>query len=689
MKLFSGLFVISSLAIAPIINFQSTTSTTPSKNTTAVGFSVKHIDKSVSPKVDFYKFAAGNWLKNAVIPDDNFRVDSFTHAEDQRNQKVLTIMEQAAAKSSTASPGSATQQVGDLYRSAMNTKILNKLGISPLKPDLDKIAALSSKEDLITLMASQSLMGIPSVFTLIVEADVKQAKVSALYVKPIPHIEKTLGKDFYLSSDSTSQRKAYIAHITKILELAGETPSKAATQAKTILQIETVLAKAIFTPTEAADVNLTYNKKQIAQFKSETPNIDWDRYFSTIGLSGIKEIIVTQPKYMVAANQLLGETSLDDWKTYLRWRVLNSNASFLSEDFAQEHFNFFTKTILGTQQRQPRNQEVAEVVRTNLEHPTAKLYVDKYFPPATKAKAEEMVKNIKAEFRLRLEQNTWMSAETRKQALDKLDKIKEYVGYPETWLNYSRVKIDPNDYLGNITRLNQWQSRRNFDKLGKPFVSETFTQDSNSTSVNATYEPSLNIVQIPAAILQAPFFDASGDDAVNYCAIGAIIGHEFTHGFDSQGRLYDAEGNLKDWWTKEDAQKFEAKANQLVEQYNKYEALPGLFVNGKLSLGENIADLGGILTAHSALQRHLTAKQRSSKIDGYTPGERCFIAWGQVWKSQWRPEILRKIVLNDAHPPGQFRAMGSLTNTSEFFSTFDIKPGDPMWRDEKDRVKIW
>ena len=368
---------------------------------------------------------------------------------------------------------------------------------------------------------------------------------------------------------------------------------------------------------------------------------------------------------------------------------MNGSASLLSDDFAQEHFNFFAKTRYGAKERQPRNKQIADVVRQVLTHPTAQLYVAEYFPSATKAKAEEMVQNIKAEFKLRLEQNSWMSEETRQKALEKLDKIEIYVGYPEKWLDYSSLNIEKDDYFGNIMRFNQWQIRRNLDKLGQPFVFETFMKESSVTEANASYEPSVNLIQIPAAILQAPFFDASRDDAVNYCAIGAVIGHEFTHGFDSTGRLYDAEGNLRDWWTAEDAQKFDAKANQLVEQYNKYEPLPGLFVNGKLTLGEDIADLGGISIAYSALQRTLTEQERSTKIEGYTPGERCFLAWGQVWKSKWQPEILRLVVLTDPHPPGEFRVIGCLTNTPGFFSTFDVKKGDPMWKDESDRIKIW
>ena len=685
MKLTTRLLSLTLLAIAPIFTTQFTTLSQENQPSPSTGFSVKNMDTSVSPKDDFYDFAVGNWLKKAVIADDKERVDSFTEVFDQNSLKIQKIMEDAAAKSSKAPQGSVIQQVGDFYASGMNTELINKLGITPVKSELAKIDALSSKKDLITLMAAQGFMGMPSVFGIFVMPDKKQSNINALYnLALLP-----LGKDFYENPDYSSQRKAYVVHIVKMLELAGETPKNAQTQAQNILEIETALAKGMLSPTEATDVNRTYNKMTLAQLQAKTPNIDWNRYFSASGLTNVKEMIVKEPDYLVTADQLLAKRPLEDWKTYLRWQLLNASASSLSEDFFQENFNFSKKTMLGTEKPLPRDQYVEEIVRNNLSHPTAQLFVEQYFPPATKAKAEEMVQNIKAELKIRLEQNSWMSEATRKQALKKLDKMQIYVGYPEKWLDSSKVTIKRDDYFGNLIRLNQWQNRRNFDELGKPVVPELFTGLSQPTEVNAGYNQLGNRIEIPAGILQPPFFDASMDAAVNYCTIGAVIGHEFTHGFDSRGRLFDANCNLKDWWTAEDTQKFEAKANQLVEQYNQYEVLPGLFVNGKLTLTENIADLGGITIAYSALQRQLTDKERSAKIDGYTPDQRCFLAWGQMWKSKWRPEVLRKVVLTDPHTPSEFRVTGPLINLPEFSPTFDIKKVDPVWRDPADQVTIW
>ncbi len=687
MKFNHRLCSLSFLAVLSIVATESLTLSQSTSKKQETGFSVKNIDTSVKPQDDFYRFANGNWLKNAVIADDNVRVDSFTEVEDQRDQKILQIMTQSSTKSSTATKGSISQQVGDLYFSGKNIKLRNKLGIAPLKSALDQINAISTSEELMAVMANHSLKGSISVFAVGVSTDFKNSQVHALYIEPVIPQEK----DFYSSADYSKQREAYVNHIAKIFTLAGEKPDRAKVQAETILTMETALAESKLTPAEDNNPSLTYHKKSISQLKTETPNLNWDRYFQEIGLSGIKEVVVKQPQYMARVNKLFQEKSLNDWKTYLRWQLLNNSASFLSEDFAQEHFNFAGKVMTGAKQQKPLDQEIAEVVRSRLPHPTAQLYVTQYFSASDKAKAEKMVKEITAEFRLRLQQNPWMSAETRQKAMEKLDKIKFYVAYPEAnqWRDYSSIDIKADDFVGNLFRINEWDSRQNLTKLNKPPVYEPFLGLANPTEVNAQYSPNINSIEIPAGILQAPFFDAKKDDAVNYCAIGGVIAHEITHGFDSQGRTFDADGNLKDWWTAEDAQKFEERANKLVEQYNKYEPLPNLFINGKLSLGENIADLGGINIAHSALQRSLTEAQKAEKIEGYTPSQRCFLSWGQMWKSKWRPEILRLVVIGDPHPPSEFRVTGSLVNTPEFFPAFNIKKGDAMNKDKADIITIW
>jgi len=580
------------------------------------------------------------------------------------------------------------QQIGDFYTAGINTELLEKLGGTPLKPELDKIKALTSKKDLIPLLAHQSLIGVSSIVDQGVAPDKKQATINALYLTPA-----TLpvdNREFYLSPNFEPQRKAYLTHITNILSLIGENPSQAEAQAKTILEIETALAKGTLSPTEARDVDKTYNKLTLAQLQKDYPNFDWQEYFSSLGLTNLKDVVVTDLRYYEKVNSLLQERSLEDWKTYQLWQYLNAKTGYLNEAFVQEKFNFFGKTMSGVVALPTRSRIVTDTLLASLNHPISQLFVKQYFPPATKAKTETMVANMKAEFKRRLEQNPWMSETTRQKALVKLDKMKIAVGYPEKWLDYSKIEIKPDDYFGNNLRLTEWRNRRNLAKLKQPVVTEYFaSNDTFPTTVNAAYDPSSNSIQIPAAILQPPFFDAQLDDAVNYCSIGAVISHEFTHGFDNQGRLFDGDGNRKDWWTKEDEEKFSQRADQLVKQYNQYEALPGLFVNGELSLGENIADLGGITIASSALKRSLTKEQLVTKIDGFTPEQRCFIAWGQLWKAKYRPEFLRQIVQTNEHPPSEFRVTGPLVNVSEFFPTFTIKKGDLLWRDPADQVTIW
>ncbi|BAQ65602.1 M13 family metallopeptidase [Geminocystis sp. NIES-3709] len=683
MKLSSRLFLIALTSLSFTITNKAIADT--SKKET--GFSINNIDTSVKPQDNFYQFANGNWLKKAVIPDDNVRVDSFTDVEAVRDQKLLKIITQASGKSAIFPKESIPQQVGDLYLSGMNLELRNKLGIVPIQPILTQIDSIATPEELITVMANHSLKGLPSIFMAGVSTDFKNSQVNALYIAPILPQQK----DFYSNDNFSKQREAYITHIAKIFILGGEKPEQAQSQAQTVFAIETALAESQLTPADGNNPSLTYHKKSLTQLKNEIPNINWDLYFQEMGLSGLQEVVVRQPKYMAMVNQLMKEKSLEDWKTYLRWRLLSGTAPHLTEDFVQEDFEFEYKVMKGAKQQKPLEQRIAEVVRTMLPHPTAKLYVAEYFSADDKAKAEKMVENIKAEFRLRLQENPWMSSETRQKALEKLDKMKSYIGYPDEkeWVDYSSIDIKTDDLVGNLLRINEWNTRRNLATLNKPPVYEPFFGHANPTEVNAQYSSNINSIEIPAAILQAPFFDASLDDAVNYCAIGGVIAHEITHGFDSTGRTFDAEGNLKDWWTAEDAKKFDERANKLIEQYNQYEPLPGLFINGELSLTENIADLGGINIAHSALQRSLTDAQKAEKIDGYTPSQRCFISWAQVWKSKWRPEILRLVILGDPHPPSEFRVKGSLVNTPDFFPAFNIQKGDRMNKDEADIIKIW
>ncbi|MGL5034370.1 MAG: hypothetical protein ACRC6M_11285, partial [Microcystaceae cyanobacterium] len=464
------------------------------------------------PQKNFYQFATGNWLKNAVIPDDKTGVSSADELNEQNNQKIQKIILESQAKSSQSPKGSIIQQVGDFYTAGMNTELLGKLGATPLKPELDKINALSSKKELIPLLAYQSLIGVNGIVDQGVSPDKKQATVNVLYLGsaslPVGN------REFYLSPDFAPKRQAYLTYIAKMLSLAGENPSLANTQAKTILEMETALAKVKLSPTEIRDVDKTYNKFTLAQLQKDYPNFDWQQYFSLLGLTDVKEVILQEPRYYEKANALLKERSLEDWKTYLRWQYLTTKANYLSDDFLQEKFNFFGKVMFGVTAMPPRSRIITDTILGSLNPPISQLFVKQYFPSATKAKTETMVANIKAEFKRRLEQNPWMDETTRQKALAKLDKMKILVGYPEKWLDYSAIEIKADDYFGNNLRLTEWKNRRNLAKFNKPVIAEYFVVDgAMPTQVNAGYSAGDNSIQIPAGILQPPFFDAQLDDA--------------------------------------------------------------------------------------------------------------------------------------------------------------------------------
>ena len=476
----------------------------PTETPQNLGFSVNHMDLSVEPQQNFYQFAAGNWLKNAVIPDDKTGVSSFDELDEQNNRKIQAIIQQAQAKSAQSPKGSITQQVGDFYAAGMNTDLLNKLGATPLKPELDNINALSSKEDLIPLLARQNLIGVSSLVDQGVSPDKKQAKVNILYLSPaaLP----VSNREFYLLHIFEPQRQAYLTHIANMLSLIGENSVQAAADAKTILEIEMALAKVALSPTEARDVDKTYNKFTLAELRQKYPNFDWQQYFSALGLTNVKDVIVEEPRYYEKVNSLLQERSLEDWQVYQRWQYVASKAGSLSDVFLQEKFDFFVKTLFGVTALPPRSRIITDTLLLYLNPPISQLFVEEYFPPATKAKTETMVANIKAEFKQRLEQNPWMEEETRQKALIKLDKMQVLVGYPEQWQDYSGIDIKPDDHFGNQVRLTEWRSRHNLAKLNQPVVTEYFVLNGTfPTQVNAAYVPSSNTIQIPAQFYNRHF----------------------------------------------------------------------------------------------------------------------------------------------------------------------------------------
>ncbi len=656
------------------------------------GFSVDKMDPSVAPGKDFYHFSAGRWLEGLKIPDDRLRITGIDLLSEQVSKQLQHILEQAAAKSAGAPKGSPLQQVGDFYASGMDEERLKMLGIKPLKPALQKIDAIDSPQALAkTLGQFELLAGGSVVLSAGVMTDNDDRSVYGVVVAG-----GDLGmpsREDYLSTDKANIRDAYLHYITANLELLGISADKAKSQAQTILEMETRLADQTLTPVESRNPKQLFTKMSMAELESLLSNFDTKTFFKTIGLPTDHKITVTviNRKVLVELNKMLKDSSLADIKTYIRWNLLRKTKNALTPAFDAPTIAFM-KVRYGEIKKRPRSEQVTALVPTLFGHPLSQLYVDEYFTPETKKRVEAMVTTIKAIFRQRLEENSWLSKATREAAVDKLDRLVIEVGYPKEWTDYSRIDIKRDDYFGNIVRYNAFDVRRDLTKLGQPVKEDDFSQAGATLpiDINAAYNPPRNKIEIPAAFLQPPFFDENLDEAVNYCSIGAAIGHEITHGFDSFGRLYDADGTIRDWWTEEDAAKFVKQTEILVAQANDYEIFPGLHMNGKLTITENLADVGGISLAYQGLLTYLKEHPEANrKIDGYTPQQRCFIAWAQLWAGKSRDGLVRQLVETDAHTFAPYRTFAPSQHVAGFFNAFDIEPGDAMWRDEKDRVKIW
>lgn len=646
-------------------------------------FSTEHMDRSVSPGTDFFQFAAGSWVKKNPVPADKSRWSGFDELQERNWFLLRTTLEEAAA---ARSGPRYVRQVGDLFASAMDTNRLERLGFSPIQPDLKRIAALKTPAELWRLTAQLHLANVGVLFGSGPSADAKNSQTNAFHL-----LQGGLGlpdRDYYLSDGFAKQREAYRAHIIKMLGLLGDSAESAASQADTVLALETELAKVAKSRVELRDPNANYHKQTLVELHDLTPHLAWPLYFRELGLSRMPSVIVGQTNFFARLDQLVTGRPLADFRTYLRWHVLRSAAPMLHAAAAGESFAFYGTTLRGQPQQEPRWQRSAKVVDASLGEALGRMYVEKHFPPAARARMEELVNNLQAVFQDRLRKLDWMSEPTRRKALAKFDRFTRKIGHPEKFRDYSKVKIRREDYFGNLRRADLFENRRQLAEVGKAV--DRLEWHMTPQTVNAYFNPSQNEIVFPAAILQPPFFDLEADDAVNYGAIGVVIGHEISHGYDDQGRQYDAEGNLNDWWTEADAAEFEARAKKVVDQYSGYEPLPGRKVNGRLTLGENIADLGGTSVAFEALQRALAKDPSKRKsIDGFTPEQRFFLSLAQLWRTNWREaELVRRLTV-DPHSPGQYRAIGPHVNLTEFYQAFGIKPGDPMYRSPELRAKIW
>ncbi|GAB2959446.1 M13 family metallopeptidase [Hymenobacter coalescens] len=669
---------------------EPTASATPAPETfpQGVGLNVANIDKSADPCQDFNQFASGNWYKNNPIPAAEVRWGSFNELSDKNNAVMRQILEEAAANK-TAAKGTNAQKVGDYYASAMDTAAIEAAGLKYLQPELARISAVKDLKGLQNQLVRAQMLQTGALFGAYVGQDDKKSDEYAvnLYQGGLSLPDR----DYYLKDDARSKgiRAAYTTYLTNTFKMLGDNEATAAKNAATVMRLETRLAKASKTRVELRDPNANYNKMTVAEANKRFPNLGLPAMLPQLGLTSAKTVIVGQPGFFQEASAALKAEPLNDWKTYLRWHLVSSVASALPKSFADESFRF-SQVLTGAKKQQPRWKRMNRATDGALGEAFGQLYVDKAFTPATKAKAMEMVQNIKEAMGEHIQQSDWMSAATKAEAMKKLNAFTVKIGYPDQWKDYSALTISRESYLRNVLAAREWAYKDNVQKFGKPIDRKEWGM--TPPTVNAYYNPSMNEIVFPAGIMQPPFFDPKADDAVNYGGMGAVIGHEITHGFDDQGRQYDAEGNLKDWWTKEDAEKFEARAAVVGKQYDAFSPLDSVYVNGKLTMGENLADLGGLNIAYTALKKQLQKQYPNGnvpKYDGYTPEQRFFLSWAQVWRTNARPEFLRQQVLTDPHSPAQFRTNGPLMNMPQFFDAFGCKDNAKMVRAQAERAKVW
>jgi len=647
------------------------------------GFDTANLDKTCKPCDDFYQFAMGGWMKANPIPPEYPSWGSFAQLADKNQQHLKQILEEAA--SAKAAPGSNEQKIGDFYASCMDTSAIDAAGTKPIEPDLARIAEIKNVADLQAEAARLQEQGANALFRFGSNQDAKDSSqvIGSAFQGGLGLPER----EYYLKDDEKSKqlRDSYVKHVAKMFELLGDPVDKTAAEAATVLKIETTLAGASMKNTDIRDPNKTYHKMMLAELKTLTPNFSWDAYFKSVGHPELKEINVGQPEFFKTLDAQLTATSQDDWKTYLRWHLVNGAAAGLSEKFVAEDFDFRGKTLTGAKEIQPRWKRCAQSTDRALGEALGQVYVQKYFPPEAKARALEMVRNLIAALHDDLQTLPWMGPDTRAQATAKLEAFAVKIGYTDKWRDYSALKIDRRSYAENQIRATLFEFSRRLDKIGKPVDRAEWGM--TPPTVNAYNNSSMNEIVFPAGIMQPPFYDPKADDAVNYGGMGAVIGHEITHGFDDHGSQFDAKGNLKNWWSDEDLKNFKARAACVSDQFDSYVVDGDLHENGKLVLGESIADLGGLAISYAAYEKSLEGKPRPPDKDGFTAEQRFFLGWAQVWGANERLEFARLMANTNPHPLARFRANGPLSNLAIFAQAFGCKKGDVMVREQA--CKIW
>jgi putative endopeptidase len=644
-----------------------------------------NMDLSVKPGDDFYTYASGTWIKNNPVPAKETRWGSFNELRDFNINAVKSLVEDAAADKS-APAGSVKRRVGDFFAAAMDTTTIEKLGYTPIKADLEKIKQIKDIQGVLDQVAYMRINGLgAAMFGVGVGQDRKNVNK---YMVNIGQGGTSLpDRDYYLKDDTRSVkiREAYNTYMTTLFALTGSSAEDAKQKAATVFKIEKQFAEAQMSRLEMRDPYATYNKLTVADLNKKTPDINWATYLPKFKIKGQDTLLVSSPKFMTSLDGMLKSVSVADWKTYLEWNILKGSASSLSSPFVKASFAF-TQAQTGQKVQTPRWQRMSSLTDGTIGELLGQLYVAKYFKPEAKARMDAMIVNLRKAFEIRINGLEWMSPETKKKALEKLAAFRPKVGYTTKWETYTGLEINKNTYFQNLRNAGVWGYNENVNRLGKPVDRNRFGM--TPPTVNASYSPTMNDITFPAGILQFPFFDPNADDALNYGGIGAVIGHEMSHGFDDSGSQYDASGNLKNWWTAEDKAKFDAKTKALGEQFDAYTVLDTVHVIGKLTMGENIGDLGGLNAAYTAFKMTKQG-QSNEKIDGFTPDQRFFLAWAQVWRGNILPESAAQLIKTDPHSPGPYRTIGAPVNMDAWYTAFDVKPGDKLYKKPEDRIRMW
>ena len=648
------------------------------------GIQLANLDTTALPGSSFYQYACGGWIESHPLSLEYSQYGSFTELAENNRKQIQGLIEELAATQHET--GSVAQKVGDLYKIVMDSVKLNKEGVAPIKADLEQIASLKDKEAVYALLADLRKQGIGAYLGLYVAADEMNSNENAvqLYQSGLSMGER----DYYLATDpsTTAIRDAFRTHVQKMYQLAGFDEATAKKGMEVVMDVETRLAKAFRSRTELRDPHANYNKMSMEEVKKNYPTFNWDAYLSGLGLKDVKEIIVGQPASVAEAANILNTLPVDQQALYLQWKLIDSAASYLNDEMAQQNFDFYERTMSGTQEMQPRWKTAVSVVSSALGEAVGQMYVEKYFPAAAKERMISLVKNLQTSLGERINNLAWMSDETKKKAQEKLATFHVKIGYPDKWKDYSTLEIKDDSYWNNIKRANLWGYAEMVAKAGKPVDKDEWLM--TPQTVNAYYNPTTNEICFAAGILQYPFFDMNADDAVNYGAIGVVIGHEMTHGFDDQGRQYDKDGNLKDWWTEEDAKNFEKRADVMVAFFDSIEVAPGVHANGRMTLGENIADHGGLQVSYQAFKKATAAAPLEVK-DGFTPEQRFFLAYANVWANNTRPEAILQLTKIDVHSLGKWRVDAALPHIAAWYEAFGITEKDPMYVPVAERVSIW